>query len=312
MISFVLTVREEAPERLRRTIVELRATSPPRQREILVIDDGSSVPVSGLPADVAVVRNSTAVGVSRARRQGCAIATGDVLVCMDAHMTFRRGWLDRMLAHVDSGALLCSPFWDYEREVCHCFGADFVWCGVRNHARQRSPGFSLRHRLRHPGRGARDVPMAIGACYMVSRSRYDALGGFSPLYRVWGICEQDLSARAWIAGFGVKCVTDAQVGHYSRAAFPYPVSYDDLEFNQIALLRTVFEEQTVAMLEPSFATVSPAVKDWLEQADIAGWRATVQRTRVLSDDDFLRRFVPGLTQSMRASPSHSDIPVVGA
>ena len=29
------------------------------------------------------------------------------------------------------------------------------------------------------------------------------------MFRTWGNDEQDLSARAWLAGFGVKCVTDA-------------------------------------------------------------------------------------------------------
>ena len=66
--------------------------------------------------------------VSKARRQGCDVASGAVLVCLDAHMTFDPSWLDRMLAHVESGALLCSAFWNYERTVCHCFGADFTWC----------------------------------------------------------------------------------------------------------------------------------------------------------------------------------------
>ena len=58
--------------------------------------------------------------------------------------------------------------------------------------------------------------------------------------------------RAWLAGFGVKCVTDAGVGHLSRPAFPYTVRFDDVEFNQLMSIRTVFEAQTSTLLESFF------------------------------------------------------------
>jgi hypothetical protein len=222
------------------------------------------------------------------------MAIGDVLVCVDAHMTFRHDWLDRMLAHVDSGALLCSAFWDYERSTCHCFGADFEWCGDRDYHAQRTPGFRLRHRVACPGTGAPDVPMAIGACYMLRRSTYAALGGFSPLFRVWGADEQDLSARAWLAGFGVKCVTDACVGHLSRSAFPYAVRFDDLEFNQLVSIRTVFDAQTSTLLESFFEPMPDGVRRRMDEGGVAAWRGVVQASRRLDDLEFFSRFVPDL------------------
>jgi glycosyltransferase involved in cell wall biosynthesis len=294
MVGFVVTTREEAPGVLRRTVDELRATTPAGGREIVVVDDASRVPVSGLPSDVDVIRHETAVGVSRARRAGFERTIADVLVCLDAHMTFAPDWLDRMFAHVGSGALLCSAFWDYERTTCHCYGADFVWRGERNHHAQRSPGFHLRHRTEFPGDGAPEIPLVIGACYMLRRSTYDALGGCSPLFRVWGADEQDLSARAWLAGFGVRCVTDAAVGHCSRPSFPYAVSYDDVEFNQLALTRTVFEESTVRALEPCYHPLPPHVAESIGEAGVNDWRSIVQSARRISDREFFARFVPEL------------------
>jgi len=296
VISFVVTAREEDPAVLRRTLTELRATAPPREREILVVDDGSSRPIAGVPGDVTIIRHETPLGVSRARRRGCALAVGEVLVCLDAHMTFAHDWLDRMLAHVDSGALLCAPFRDYERSTCYCFGADFEWCGQRDYRGQRSPGFRFRHRVTSPGTGAPDVPMAIGACYMLRRSTYEALGGFSPLFGIWGGSEQDVSARAWLAGFGVKCVTDAGVGHLSRPAFPYTVRFDDVEFNQLMSIRTVFEAQTSTLLESFFDPLPDGVARRLNgsQDEVAAWRAVVQTSRRSSDLEFFSRFVPEL------------------
>jgi len=294
VISFVITARNEPAPLLTRTVNELRATTPAQEREIIVIDDGSSLPIGALAPDVHVFRNEESRGVSQARRQGYDIATGDVLVCLDAHMTFDPAWLDRMVAHVESGALLCSAFWDYERTVCHCFGADFQWCAERNYFAQRYPGFQLSHRVHRPQEDAPEVPMVIGACYMLLRESYETLGGFSPLFRVWGADEQDVSARAWLAGLGVRCVADARVGHFWRPAFPYPVHFEDLEFNQLAMIRSVFDDESVAMLEPSFHPISPKVQQWLEAIDVTAWRATVQSARRVEDRDFFLRFLPEL------------------
>ena len=70
---------------------------------------------------------------------------------MDAHMRFAADWLDRMLPHVESGALLCASWWDYELTRPLCWGADFLWCGERDYAAGRSPGFAFRHRTKIPG-----------------------------------------------------------------------------------------------------------------------------------------------------------------
>lgn len=295
MISFVIPARDEEPAVLRRTVDELYATTPAAEREVIVVDDGSEVPVAGLPAEVELLRNQQPAGVSRARRLGCGLARGDVLVCLDAHMTFDAGWLERMLAHVDSGSLLCAAFWDYERVVGGCYGADFEWSAVRNYDAGIHPGFSPRHRREPLGSGAPEVPMALGACYMIQRSSYEALGGFSPLFRVWGGDEQDMSLRAWMAGLGVRCVTGARVGHLSRRRAPYPVYFDHLEFNQLAMIRASFDYRTVRRLEAAFEPLPGTVRTWIEQADLTSWRPVVQRVRKMTDDDFFNRFVPGLT-----------------
>ena len=275
---------------LNTTIDGLLGTTAQHPREVIVIDDGSDVPVSCTSPEVHVIRNAEPIGVSRSRRYAASVASGDVLVWLDAHMTFAPDWLAHMLNHVDSGALLCSAFWDYELSTCHCWGADFLWCGERAYWEGRYPGFELRHRTKFPGPGAVDVPMIVGACYMTLGSSYEEFGGCSPFFRVYGVDEQDLSARAWIAGLGVKCVTGAKVGHLSRSAFPYPVNFEHLEFNQLAMVRTIFEEQTVDVLEQYFKPFPEAVEQWLNQTDFSSFRKTIQSRRRMSDEKFFRRF----------------------
>jgi len=293
-ISFLIVARNEPPAILDATIQGLLETTPPAGRELIVVDDASSTPVTCSRPEVVVVRNSEPAGTARSRRRGASLAGGAVLVWLDAHMSFAPDWLDRMLAHLDSRVLLCSEFWNYERTICHSWGADYAWCGKRDYAAQQYPGFAVRHRTRFPGAGAVEVPMIIGACYMMLGRGYRELGGFSPLLRVWGGLEQDLSARAWIAGFSVRCVVGARVGHLCRSRFPYPVRFDHLEFNRLATVLTVFEARTASALAALFEPVPPQVRRWLDETDIAGWRRLVQANRRRSDAGFFARFAPEL------------------
>jgi len=297
-LSFVMVARDEPPALLEATIQGLLQTSAGCAREIVVVDDGSCVPVPLAWPDVSVARILEPIGTARARRHGAAVTTGDILVFMDAHMRFAPDWLDRMLPHVEAGVLLCAAWWDYDLTHPLCWGADFHWCDERDYAAGRSPGFTYRHRTKYPGDGAVDVPMLIGACYMMRRESYVRLGGFSPFFRTWGKLEQDLSARARIFGFDIKCVTSAHVGHFTRPKHPYPVSWADVEFNQVATARTAFEEPVGKAMEQLLQPLPSQVGEWLAKVDFGGWRKWVQSQRRISDAEFFRRFVHNIPECL--------------
>jgi len=130
------------------------------------------------------------------------------------------------------------------------------------------------------------------------RESYDRIRGFSPFFRTWGKLEQDLSLRAWICGLGVKCVTDARVGHFSRAKFPYTVRWEDIEFNQVAVARTVFEEPVAEAVEQLLQPLPSDVQTWLAKTDFRQWRRAIQSKRCISDAAFFRRFVPNTPESV--------------
>ena len=290
--SFLIVSRDEDPSLLQATVEGIRSTTAGYSREIIVVDDASSVAVSFDHPDVRVFRNESSIGTCRSRRRAAAECSGEIIVSLDAHMSFAPGWFEAMLTHVDSGALLCAAWWDYELTRPLCWGADFTWCGERDYHKGRCPGFSFRHRTRSPGAEAVEVPMLIGACYMMLRESYERLGGFSPFFRTWGKLEQDLSSRAWLLGLGVKCVPNARVGHFSRPKFPYPVRWEDIEFNQLATVRTVFQEPTALAFEHFLQPFPAQVQNWLKETDFREWRESFQRERRMSDHEFFRRFVP--------------------
>ena len=299
-ISFVVASRNEDPAVLEATIDGLLETSTGHSREIILVDDASDDPVDLRRPELRLVRSTPAAGVAQSRRLGAFLASGEILVIVDAHMRFAPGWLDQMLAQVDSGALLCAAWWNWELNRPLCWGGDLMWCGERDYAASRTPGFTFKHRTQSPGDGAVDVPMVIGACYMVLRRSYERMGGFSPFFRTWGRSEQDISTRAWITGVGTKCVTGAHVAHLSRKKFPYPVTWDDIEFNQAAMVRTVFEEPVARAIEDLMQPLPAAVEARLAASDFREWRALVQSSRAISDAEFFRRFVPNTPECLLA------------
>jgi polypeptide N-acetylgalactosaminyltransferase len=298
-VSVIVTARDEEPAILEATLAGLHATTRHLDTEVIVIDDGSRVPVGCGAWPVRLLRNPVAAGCCASRAMGARAATGEVLVWLDAHMSFGENWLEQMLVWAGTGALLCSPFWSYDLTDCMCWGADFTWRGQRDYAAQIYPGFGVAHRVSAPAELAAETPMAIGACYMMQRDSYRSIGGFCPHFRVWGADEQDISARAWMAGLGVRCVSLARVGHLTRVQFPYPVRFEHLEFNQLVMLRSLFEPETVRRLERCFHPLAGEVEAWLADTDLSGWRRTVQSARKLSDQDFFARFAPDLLACTR-------------
>jgi hypothetical protein len=88
-------------------------------------------------------------------------------------------------------------------------------------------------------------------------------------------------------------VTHARVGHFSRKKFPYKVCWEDIEFNQLATVRTAFEKSTSRQLE-ELMQPPPQVKKWLDETDFTPWRESIQSRRSISDRELLERFVPDL------------------
>ena len=56
-------------------------------------------------------------------------------------------------------------------------------------------------------------------------------------------------------------------------------SPEDIEFNQVAMLGTTFEEPVARALEELLLPLAPDVTDWLANTDFRWWRSLVQANR---------------------------------
>src|SRR5262249_740329 len=157
---------------------------------------------------------------------------------------------------------------DYERQEPLCWGADLGWNSRRDYAANRFPAITLRHRTAPPAGAAVEVPALIGACYAMRRDPYLRLGGFSPHFRSSGSAEQEIRIRGWMGSMRVVCATHARVGHLSRSAFPYSVRFEELEFNQSVMFRSLFERATLERVAADFEPLPAEVAQWLAATDL--------------------------------------------
>ncbi|WP_251152147.1 glycosyltransferase [Cellulosimicrobium sp. Marseille-Q4280] len=172
--------------------------------EIVVVDDGSDEPVAdvlrdlGGPAEVHVVRREGDGNRAAARNAGAAVASGDLLVLVDADQEAPPGWLqDHVRWHRAAPGIL-----------------------LNGHRRHRSPadGTAWRPEVRERVTAVYSHNYArIAAAWYLQFScnlslpvdAYRALGGFDDDYRGWGLEDTDLGYRAHRAGLAIAHSTRA-------------------------------------------------------------------------------------------------------
>jgi mycofactocin system glycosyltransferase len=107
-VTVVIPVRDNACG-LRRLVTSLRGL------RIIVVDDGSAVPVepddfAGTGANIEVLRHPQSRGPAAARNTGLAACATDFVAFLDSDVVPRRGWLEALLGHFcDPTVALVAP-----------------------------------------------------------------------------------------------------------------------------------------------------------------------------------------------------------
>lgn len=218
----------QAREELARTLAGLAVQSVPRELvEVIVVDDGSDPPLAltdlgaggvagasepdlgGL--DVRVLHQPRdGFGAARARNLGASVATGEVLVFLDADMLPHRQLLAAhlrwhavcpvavtlgMREHVDVDDLTPTA-------IAAALAADDLDVLLAERDRQ-APTWIADHLARTDGlRTAHDdlFRVVTSGNLGVSRALFEAVGGFDATFDRWGGEDTELGARLFVAG----------------------------------------------------------------------------------------------------------------
>jgi GT2 family glycosyltransferase len=198
----VITPLFNCLSRTQAMVESLQATMPRRiPYEIILVDDGSTDGtrqwLAGLGEPFRVVLNERNLGFGGATNRGVAIARGRFLALLNNDLVLRRGWFRPMLRTLRSlggraGVVGNVQLDAASGEVDHA-GIFINLKGKPEHHR-RAPGIaaSLLFPIRH-------VCAVTGACILIRRETWDALGGLDESY-VNGCEDVDLCLRARAAG----------------------------------------------------------------------------------------------------------------
>lgn len=224
--SVILCFHDEAWPLLLRTVHSILDTAPKALlQEIIIVDDLSqqeqlksalSDYVARLEA-VKLLRSNKRLGTIGARMLGATVATGDVLVFMDAHCECHPGWLEPLLSRIaDDRSRVVSPVIDVIDWKTFQYSAvkqlqrgvldwklDFRWepLGEQEQKALPSPISPIRS------------PVVSREVVAMDRHYFQNSGAYDPLMSPQGGENLELSFKTWLCGGSVEILPCSRVGH---------------------------------------------------------------------------------------------------
>ena len=202
-----------------------------RARQIVVVDngseDGSADAIEALGMDeVVLLRNADNRGYAGGNNQGAAAATGRWLCLLNSDTEVQPGALDLLVDHLEQhpsyGAAapkLCNPDGSVQR-ACMRFPGLAVALVYDSFLAAFPPGkwVDNRYYMRDFDHlHSRDVDQPPGACMIMDRAEYQAMGGLDQ--QLWLFFNDvDLCRRLWRSGRRIRYLAEAEVIHHGGAS----------------------------------------------------------------------------------------------
>lgn len=298
-LSIIITTLNDFGE-TQATIRSIRETAGDRA-EIIVIDDGSQVPLSLEDKGVNLIRNEDRAGVAASRHIGAIHASGDYLLLTDCHMRFEPGWYEKAMERIvgRDKTMHCAQCWGlsvanmdmakvtqkYNGAYIHFYGPD-----------AKNPAQMQVFEGKWMGEVAGDdypLPCIMGATYFVPTEFFFHVNGLR-LLRGWGSDEPFLSLKWWLSGGDIRMMKSVHLGHQFRDASTYRTESWNIDYNKMASIRTILppdKAQRLIDLFPGHPELNLAKNKIIEDANaILTERAYYERIFVRTFDWYLKHF----------------------
>lgn len=257
-LSIVIACINES-ESLAKTLESLYSTVNRDVVEVVVVDDASSTPLSVTLPPIEktrgkIIQNKHRCGVGPSRAIGIREAKGDWILITDAHMRFKPGWFEHATDYFYSDGC-AEKIWnaqclgldhkhmDVNAPVARYFGGTFNFFGPDRQNPKATQVFEgiWKPELQYD---PYPLPCCMGACYFAHREWLIKLGGLQYL-RSWGVDEQMLSLKSWLAGGEVLMAKKIEIGHIWRHRadrMPYEAPLSHLLYNKLFAMLTLLPD----------------------------------------------------------------------
>ncbi len=225
----IIIVNWNTGPRLPACLASIAAAQDARFRllRLVIVDNGThDIPPLSEALPVSIIRNPHNRGFGAAVNQGAAGSEADYLLLLNPDAALHPDALWRAVvymenpAHAQTGLLgvqlvdedgaptrSCARFPTPRHFIAQALGLAHI-------APRRFPGYLL-HEWDHAE--SRPVDHVMGACLLLRRRVFDALGGFDERFFMY-LEDLDLSLRAWQAGWSSYYLADAQAYHEGGGA----------------------------------------------------------------------------------------------
>lgn len=290
MISVVIPCFNES-DRLSATVRSIAGTRTSGVPvEVVVVDDGST---DGGPAgfafeaevlsrdglSVRIVRSERRTGTYRARNRGARAASGDVLVCTDAHIRFGAGWDTAILDQLDATTILSGIVVSADggfRGYGLCLDVPSMWSVWERTA---------------PASDRRGPAIAPCAATAMMRAGFLALGGYDEGMRLYAGGEGEFSVRAWLAGYELALCPGFVTCHHFK---PREVLHAYLAEHRVEIVHNLLRfallylepREVRAVVRHHYRRRRAACRAALETLDVGGVQARRQAQARLLRHDF--------------------------
>ncbi|KAK1166068.1 polypeptide N-acetylgalactosaminyltransferase 5 [Acipenser oxyrinchus oxyrinchus] len=251
--SVIMCFVDEVWSTLLRSVHSVLNRSPPHLiKEVILVDDFSTkeylkdslVKYMSQYPKVRILRLKERQGLIRARLEGAAIATGEVLTFLDSHIECNVGWLEPLLERVymDRKKVACPVIEvindkdmsymivdNFQRGIFK-WPLVFGWMGIpdeeikRNNIKDSDP-------IR--------CPVMAGGLFSIDKKYFYELGTYDPGLDVWGGENMEISFKIWMCGGEIEIIPCSRVGHIFRGDNPYKFPKDRVKTVERNLARVV-------------------------------------------------------------------------
>ena len=227
-IAAVIVNYNSGPD-LRQALQSMADEMPDAQWQAVVVDnasaDGSAAVAGEFGSHVQLLRNQENVGFGRGVNQGVRASSAPLLLVMNPDCRLTRGAVEAMRAELDShprcalvGPRVLNPDGSVQGSVRGDPDMLTGLFGRTGPLRRLMPWLPVSSRnvipetATRPGAGSVVADWVSGACMLMRRDAFEAVGGFDERYFLYWE-DADLCRRLRARGYHVRHVPDAEVVH---------------------------------------------------------------------------------------------------
>ena len=281
--------------------------------EIILVDNGSEDNTPEVAAcydyeEVRYLRLDENRAITGGYNAGAAVATGDILIFINADTVPQPGWLAGLVQPLIKSKHIgvttsCILLADAPHLVNTC-GNDVTWTGLTVCRGLGEPAEAWQK--------ASEVSAASGAAFAIRRELFERIGRFDDTFQFY-FDDTDLSLRAQLAGYRVWYAPDSLIWHRYKSKFSANKIYY-LERNRWLMMLKVLRIRTLLLLLPGLtfgeaivwiyaalqgaAHLKAKVKSWQwlwrNRKVVQTLREETQALRQVSDQELLRVWSPQL------------------